>query len=392
VSRSGKVLYDYQKYGIQFLRQQKRVILADDVGLGKSMQCLGAVEYPLLIIAPARAHQTWIDEIFDWLPNIDIYEDVVRYRGTVKQRAIIANDIKQHKPKIVISTYGMTREIQVNITPKWKTIIFDEAHVLRNRKAHTLYVTVRGFKSDRLYFVTANPVISGAKDYWTLLNMIDRNRFASYWKFVNRYCIVEDEFFGKNVLGTNPETAGELNALLKPYMLKRTASDVEIELPDFSRQFLRIDLSQRQKQVYEDLVTEYMHFLENNEIIIAENTLTRFVRLRQLLVCPRIIGVPDDGAALNALREEVETLTEGIAIFTPFREAIPYIQNALCELDYACYTIAGGMDENRVELNRRNFLQDAESGKKVALKLVNPRYSIFLYIGNGMGANLSRTK
>ena len=50
------MLYNYQKQGVEFLRETKKAILADDMGLGKSIQALVAVaedaSIPCLIVCP----------------------------------------------------------------------------------------------------------------------------------------------------------------------------------------------------------------------------------------------------------------------------------------------------------------------------------------------------
>jgi SNF2 family DNA or RNA helicase len=372
---SERVIRDYQIEGILFLRQHKRAILADDVGLGKTLETLGAIQYPCLIISPKRAFGTWIDEIFALLKSVDD-TDIFIYHGTIKQREILAQEILIAQPKFVLSTYAMMQEIQERISVRWKTIVFDEAHMLRNRKAATLYKRAKLFNSERMYLLTATPVVNGAQDYWTLLNLLDRKNFRSYWNFVKKYCIVDEETGTYEIFGTNPLTAGQLNLILNSYMLKRRAEEVLDDLPEFERQFIPLEMTERQRQVYMELANAGMTKLDDGTILVTPTVLSYFTRIRQLLVTPRLIGVQDDGIAIQTLCEELQDLNDKVVIFTPFREAIPYIQQAILKVGYNSYVIAGGMDENRIEHNRLSFLNDGNHSALIATLQMGTSWSV----------------
>jgi hypothetical protein len=268
----------------------------------------------------------------------------------------------------------MMKEIQTKVSKWWKTIIFDEAHILRNRQRNrfskgTLYPTAKKFYSYRMYLLTGTPIVNGSQDLWTLLNLIDASNFRSYWKFVNKFCVVYHDDFSTRVEGTNPANAQELNTLLKRYMLRRTPEIVGMQLPPFDRQFIPLQLTSKQEQAYKQLAIESMLFLENEQFILTPNVLSKFTRLRQLLVCPRILGIDDDGASLQALAEETESLDEPIAVFTPFREAIQYIQYVLNDSGYETYTIVGGMDENRIKHNIDLFMSSENPRRAIIATL-----------------------
>jgi len=58
----------------------------------------------------------------------------------------------------------------------------------------------------------------------------------SYWDFAKRFCIVEDTGYGTVIKGTkqDPELLRELQAIMKPKVLRRTAAEVAVQLPKMS--------------------------------------------------------------------------------------------------------------------------------------------------------------
>jgi SNF2 family DNA or RNA helicase len=67
----------YQRQGIEFVvAKQGRALIADDMGLGKSVQALGAAVcmqgWPLLIICPATMRLVWAEECERWLPKLTL--------------------------------------------------------------------------------------------------------------------------------------------------------------------------------------------------------------------------------------------------------------------------------------------------------------------------------
>ncbi|MFA5944111.1 MAG: DEAD/DEAH box helicase [Candidatus Thermoplasmatota archaeon] len=65
-------LRPYQQEGVGFALTRKRILLADSMGLGKSLQALVAVEkagaYPCVVVCPAAVKLGWQREVLKWVP------------------------------------------------------------------------------------------------------------------------------------------------------------------------------------------------------------------------------------------------------------------------------------------------------------------------------------
>jgi superfamily II DNA or RNA helicase len=71
--RLGGELKPFQRAGVSYLLAQRRAFLADEQGLGKTIEALATLEaaeaYPALVVCPASLKLNWLREIQRWLPH-----------------------------------------------------------------------------------------------------------------------------------------------------------------------------------------------------------------------------------------------------------------------------------------------------------------------------------
>jgi SWI/SNF-related matrix-associated actin-dependent regulator 1 of chromatin subfamily A len=69
----GGELKPFQRAGVAYLLEQRRAFLADEQGLGKTIEALAALEadhaYPAIVVCPASLKLNWMREIERWLPG-----------------------------------------------------------------------------------------------------------------------------------------------------------------------------------------------------------------------------------------------------------------------------------------------------------------------------------
>ncbi len=69
----GGELKPFQRAGVSYLLAQRRAFLADEQGLGKTIEALAALEsdgaYPAVVVCPASLKLNWLREIERWLPG-----------------------------------------------------------------------------------------------------------------------------------------------------------------------------------------------------------------------------------------------------------------------------------------------------------------------------------
>jgi hypothetical protein len=69
----GGELKPFQRAGVSYLLARRRAFLADEQGLGKTIEALAAVEadgaYPAVVVCPASLKLNWLRELERWLPQ-----------------------------------------------------------------------------------------------------------------------------------------------------------------------------------------------------------------------------------------------------------------------------------------------------------------------------------
>ena len=123
--------------------------------------------------------------------------------------------------------------------------------------------------------------------------------------------------------------------MLREYMVRRTKEDVFKDLPRKQRQPIPLELDAEQLKVYTELTNELFALIpETGEVIITQGHLTLMTRQRQLLACPQVLGLKTRGVALDTIIEmshEQLDKKEPIVVYTPYRQAVPFIEQAFIE-------------------------------------------------------------
>jgi len=210
-------LRPYQIECLKFLRKWRgRVLIGDSMGIGKTVEGLSWLFYtpehlPALIICPASTKLQWLGEWSKWVsnPNIEILNGITPKKLNPNMSYIINWDILWYWRKHIPSAI--------------KTIIADECQKSSSLKARRTKALMRLAKRVP-YFIpmSGTPIRSRPGQFFPILHMIDPVRFPSLLLFQQRYCNMkvnqwtgwpEEKLGGKNL--------GELNVLLKDYMIRR---------------------------------------------------------------------------------------------------------------------------------------------------------------------------
>ena len=325
-------LRPYQSQDVRFMVANRRVLNGNEPGLGKTLETLNTLEHlgykDTLIVCPKIATGVWQWEVNHWYQWVG-----QRMTGDwkPKERAELRALYEAGNFDLFIINPAMLKET-LEWKSTWTNIIVDEAHLcgLLNPKSKALSMMKKA-KCTNMFLLTGTPVRQGPQDLWGMLHLLDKKRFPSYWGFVHRYCHVIKTPFGKEILNV-PKNPTEFNRMLKGYMIRHLKKDVLPDLPDKIRRIIPIDMTKKQAKVYKEIVEDMMTEIQD-EILMTPNVVTQTLRLRQLLVCPRILGMDEDGAALTALCKELIPNefedNRAVVIGTPFRTAVPFIVQAI---------------------------------------------------------------
>lgn len=241
-------LRDYQHLAVSFLQYRQRAILADDMGLGKSatalhgLACVGASARRVVIVCPSYVRPVWVSEIAKWQI---LQAPVFLPRGRVPR----AQDLP---------AYGIV-VIHYDILPGWADIlaqwgpgvvIFDEGHLLSNEKSQrSKAARLVSAGAQYVWALTGTPLTNRASDLWNLVDTICPGRFGGFFGYGLRYCAGHQEQITNRqglpqdiwvFRGSSHEE--ELAYRLKYFMLRRTKSQVSLELPSLTRRVVPIEI------------------------------------------------------------------------------------------------------------------------------------------------------
>lgn len=219
-------LRDYQQETMKFLKYRNgRGLIADDMGIGKTVQALGFLkmsgQLPALIVVPATIKRQWFNQFrrfVDKTSDLDILSGKTSHNLCSNTSYIINWDI--------LSDWLPTLKCL-----KFKTLIADESHRCGNSKSQRTKALKELSKSIPYFLpMSGTPIKTRPAQFFPVLNMLDPIKFNNEWKFLQRYCDPKYDGFGWSFKGSSNQE--ELHRLVREYMIRREKSDVLKDLPE----------------------------------------------------------------------------------------------------------------------------------------------------------------
>ncbi|KAG3108247.1 putative global transcription activator [Phytophthora idaei] len=222
-------------------------ILADEMGLGKTLQSISLLAYlreargiegPHIIIVPKSTVGNWMKELKRWCPSIKAF----KFMGSKDERAVQRETVvKQDFDALVLSYEVAIIEKSILQKIKWKYLLIDEAHRVKNENSKLSRV-VREFKVEHRLLITGTPLQNNLHELWALLNFLLPDVFSDSEDF-DAWFNVDEQEGQENVIK-------KLHTILRPFLLRRLKADVEHSLPPKIETKLYVGLSEMQREWY----------------------------------------------------------------------------------------------------------------------------------------------
>lgn len=224
----------YQKAGIAYATARKDTLIADEPGLGKTIQALGVANLMLsdakpvlriLVVGPKISLWNWKREAEKWLVR--------------PHRIALWTSKSQPDADVVILNYDICARPAVAAALRarpWDIAVFDEAHALKNEKAARTKA-VLGSKKEKIeaipaarrLFLTGTPILNRPVELYPILHAMRVPEAALYTSFAARYCQGRYTSYGYDASGAS--NLDELQNLLRErVMVRRLKADVLSEL------------------------------------------------------------------------------------------------------------------------------------------------------------------
>lgn len=267
-SPDGLAYLPFQKAGIAYAAEKTACLIADEPGLGKTIQALGVINQVgclrILVVCPTSLRLNWKKETEKWLvrpAQIDI-PDAKTWRPA---------RVAFGTPYVVICNYErLTQLKEVFLAdPPWDLLIVDEAHYAKNpaaKRSKAVYEIAA--RSKRKLFLTGTPVLNKPIELHPIVAACDKDRFGNFWHFAHRYCGAHKEprYTPRGVISVwNVDGATNLEELQErlraSIMVRRLKKDVYKELPPKRRSLVHLDVAFTEGE----RIKEYLYALEAAE-------------------------------------------------------------------------------------------------------------------------------
>ncbi|KAJ2812968.1 ATP-dependent DNA helicase Snf21 [Coemansia furcata] len=146
----GRSLKEYQLCSLEWMvslyNNWLNSILADKMGLGKTIQTISLVTYlierkqqssPFLIIVPLSTITNWILEFEKWVPSVH----VIGYKDNLTQCSALKQQICHQDFQVLLTTYDYVIKDHNDLAKiNWVHMIIDEGHCLKNTQSKLAFM------------------------------------------------------------------------------------------------------------------------------------------------------------------------------------------------------------------------------------------------------------
>ena len=372
-------LRDYQKRGVAWLQYLESLglnpLLADDMGLGKSIQVITQIvnEHnnikdagPTLLIAPTSVLGNWRKEFERFAPHLR----TLTHHGPARIKDAREFAAARASCDVVITSFALARlDEKLLRGQEWRRVVVDEAQNIKNPQSAQAKAIAK-LPAHRRVALTGTPVENRLLDLWSIFNFLNPGYLGKEAQF-------RKSFEAPIQKDNDPDKAATLKRLVEPFILRRVKTDKSIinDLPDKIEQKVYCPLTHEQASLYEAVVKDVAEKLESAEGMERRGLiLSTLMKLKQ--VCNHPAQFLQDGSdfsgershKLSRLGEMVEEALESgesLLVFTQFTEIGEALERYIRHtLRRDTYYLHGGTSAKRREEMVAEF-QDPETEPSV---------------------------
>jgi SNF2 family DNA or RNA helicase len=331
--RLGFEPFDYQWQTAQTVlrRMRGRAILADEVGLGKTIEAglvlselrMRSLADRVLVVVPAGLAEQWREEL----------ERKFALPTTMAGKA--EWDAGSDHPVVIASLAAARREpLRTVLTSRpWDAIIVDEAHRLRNPRSASGRLA-RALSARYLLLLTATPVENRLQDLYELVSLVAPGLLGTPAQFRAQHGSGES---------AAPRNVAELRARTREVMVRHRRSEVSVILPQRLAETVLVTPSREEAALYAGIATRIRQEAREapRSRRLTLRSLARLAGSSPAAVAPTLVkvGWEDLGRQAAAIAStskiaELATRLRGavpdkVLVFTAFRQTLNAVASEL---------------------------------------------------------------
>ncbi|KAE8321816.1 P-loop containing nucleoside triphosphate hydrolase protein [Aspergillus sergii] len=289
--RLAKVLRPHQIEGVKFLyrcttgmvdKNAHGCIMADGMGLGKTLQCISLMWTLLkqspeagktliqkcIIACPSSLVGNWANELVKWLGKdaitpfaVDGKASKTELTSQIKQWAI-ASGRAVVRPVLIVSYETLRMYVEALKDSPIGLLLCDEGHRLKNKDSLT-WTALNSLNVQRRVILSGTPIQNDLSEYFALLNFANPDLLGSQNEFRKRFEL--PILRGRDAAGSDEdkkkgdECLAELSTIVNKFIIRRTNDILTKYLPVKYEHVVFCNLSQFQLDLYN-------HFIQSPEI------------------------------------------------------------------------------------------------------------------------------
>lgn len=346
----GIVPFEVQRKTCALLTMAQRAYVLNGMGTGKTKCALWSFDYlkrhqrarRMLVVCPRSTMTfTWVREAFEVLPETKV---VVLHGHSKKVRV---EKLKEDADIYVINHDGI-KVLEKELMPRLKTgdidvICIDELAKYRNKSERTKVMMKMAGVTSWVWGMTGSPMPHEPTDVYYQARIVTPGTVPNYYShfeamLMNRF---SNGTFTK--LTPKPDAIDRAFDAMQPAV--RFTIDEVTELPPCIERYVDVDLGVKQKKIYKDIVNHCQSMLANGELVTAANAGAAMNKLLQISlgwVYSQINGQMtvsplDNDLRIEALMDAIDSTTNKVLVFVPFKHALAGISDALTseKIDHA---------------------------------------------------------
>lgn len=324
----------YQRHGARLIDYfDGRAWLADDPGLGKSLQALLYWQWflkddkgPVVIICPANIKTNWKREVRKHLGlgSTVLYGRTPEDDGQIDlgdQVYIINYDIlgKAQPPGTVAAKRREKSWANYLLDLHPKLVIVDEIHMCRNRGTQRSKAVKNMMRAiPHAVAISGTPIINRPAELWAPANMLWPSRFPNFVDFAFEYCNARKVFGRWEYKGHR--NLDKLHALLGEIgMIRRRKADVLSQLPPKTRTVVPLDLDDHSE--YDRAVADFLAW-RGRAAPYMDKTAERQQQMSQISDMKRLAGQLKVPSVIRWVEDFLELTGEKLLLFAWHVESV----------------------------------------------------------------------
>jgi SNF2 family DNA or RNA helicase len=281
----------------------------------------GLQHRPSLVVVPKSLVFNWMDEAKKFAPELRL----LNHTGNTRlDESVVFTD-----HDVILTTYGtLRRDIVRHRETEFDYVVLDEAQSIKNAGSQAAKAC-RLLRARHRLALTGTPVENHIGELWSIFEFLNPGQLGSATRL--------KQFLSGGKGGGAAEVVARA---VRPFLLRRTKSQVLSDLPEKTEQTIFCELGESQRKAYDELREHYRLELSGrigrmgvgrSRIAVLEALL----RLRQTACHPGLVDparIDEPGAKLEALLEQLgEVIDEGhkVLVFSQFTSFLAILRRQL---------------------------------------------------------------